>query len=115
MIGLIIYFAIVGGIVIALWKSPPVALAGVLCMFSLEQWGQATHPFFAQHQAFTNFTIGGILLLALATKAFKKEHLFTNYTAIGWLVLGLFGYAFVTANWAPRTDLSLNLWIRHGP
>ena len=39
MMGLGAYAAIAGGLFIALWKHPGVALAGVLCMFGLEQWG----------------------------------------------------------------------------
>ncbi|MBI5316140.1 MAG: hypothetical protein HZB34_09230 [Nitrospirae bacterium] len=115
MIGLISYLAIVGSLLLALWKYPAVALAGVLCMFGLEQWGQATHPFFAQNQTFTNYAVGGILLLALTFKLLKGQNLFANYTAAGWLVLGLFSYTFVTAIWAPRADLSLNVLLSRWP
>lgn len=115
MLGLITYAVIVACLLITLWKHPAVALAGVLCMFGLEQWGQASHPFFAQHQTFTNFVIGGVLVLALAFKFLKREHLLANYPAAGWLVLALFTYAFAAAIWAPRPDLSLNIWASRGP
>jgi hypothetical protein len=115
MLGLITYAVIVASLLMALWKYPAVALAGVLCMFGLEQWGQASHPFFAQHQTFTNFAVGGILLLALAVKFLKGEYVFANYPTVGWLVLGLFSYTFAAAIWAPRPDLSLNLWISRTP
>ena len=49
MVGIAAYAAIAGSLFFALWKYPAVALAGVLCMFGLEQWGQATTTFFAQH------------------------------------------------------------------
>ncbi|WHZ30327.1 MAG: hypothetical protein OJF51_005130 [Nitrospira sp.] len=115
MLGLVTYSAIVGGLVVALWKHPSIALAGVLCMFGLEQWGQASHPFFAQHQTFTNFVIGGILALGLTFKVLKGELLMANYPAAGWLVLGLFSYTFASAIWAPRSDISLNIWESRWP
>lgn len=115
MHGLISYFLIIGVMLLMLWRHPAIALAGVLCMFGLEQWGQASHPFFGLHQTFTNLVIGGIVLLALACKFLKGEPLFANYPTTGWLVLGLFGYAYASAIWAPRVDLSLGIWNSRGP
>lgn len=110
------YAAIVGGLFIALWRYPAAALAGVLCMFGLEQWGQATTTFFAQHQTATNLLIGGLLLLALAIQAARKGlSIFAGYPAVGWLTLGLFLYAFASTQWAPRPDLSLKLWASRWP
>lgn len=116
MIGLSVYVAIAGGLFIALWKYPAVALAGVLCMFGLEQWGQATTAFFAQHHTATNYLIGGILVLALMVQGAKKGFsLLVGYPTVGWLTLGLFLYAFASAQWAPRSDISLDLWASRWP
>ena len=116
MIGLSVYVAIAGGLFIALWKYPAVALAGVLCMFGLEQWGQATTPFFAQHHTVTNYLIGGILVLALMVQGAKKGFsLLAGYPPVGWLTLALFLYAFASAQWAPRSDISLDLWASRWP
>lgn len=116
MIGLSVYVAIAGGLFIALWKYPAVALAGVLCMFGLEQWGQATTPFFAQHHTATNYLIGGILVLSLIVLGRKKGFsIFAGYPPVGWLILALFLYAFASAQWAPRSDISLNLWASRWP
>ena len=116
MIGLSAYVAIAGGLLIALWKHPGVALAGVLCMFGLEQWGQATTTFFAQHQTATNYLIGGILVLALLSQGLKGGFsLFDNYPTVGWLTLALFSYAFASTIWAPRPDLSMNIWVGRLP
>lgn len=110
------YAAIVGGLFIALWRYPAAALAGVLCMFGLEQWGQATTTFFAQHQTATNLLIGGLLVLALTIKLFRKGFsVLAGYPLIGWLVLTLFVYAFASAQWAPRSDISLDLWATRWP
>jgi hypothetical protein len=114
--GLSVYAAIAGGLFITLWKHPGVALAGVLCMFGLEQWGQATTTFFAQHHTATNFLVGGILVLALTVQGVKKGFsLLTGYPPVGWLILALFLYAFASTQWAPRPDISMNLWASRWP
>lgn len=115
MLGIITYSAIVATLLLFIWKRPSIALAGVLCMFGLEQWGQATHPFFSQHQTFTNVLIGGTLLLAILIKLLKGENAIMEYSPVGWLVLGLFGYALASTVWAPRSDLSQNIWASRGP
>ncbi|MDR4485390.1 MAG: hypothetical protein R3B95_19695 [Nitrospirales bacterium] len=116
MMGLSVYAAIAGGLFISLRKHPGVALAGVLCMFGLEQWGQATTIFFAQHQTATNYLIGGILLLGLLVQAAKKGFsLFEGYPAVGWVILALFFYAFTSAQWSTRMDLSMDMWASHWP
>ncbi|MGC3973857.1 MAG: hypothetical protein QM771_05670 [Nitrospira sp.] len=92
------------------------ALAGVLCMFGLEQWGQATTTFFAQHHTATNFLIGGMLLLALVIQSGRKGFaIFSGYPAIGWLTLALFLYACLSTQWAPRPDISAKLWATRWP
>ncbi|MBS0171645.1 MAG: hypothetical protein JSR62_14950 [Nitrospira sp.] len=84
-------------------------------MFGLEQWGQATHPFFSQHQTFTNFLIGGTVLLAILIKLIKGEHIWANYPPVGWLVIALFSYALASTIWAPRPELSQSIWASRGP
>lgn len=116
MYGLITYVAIVGGLFIALWKHPAVALAGVLCMFGLEQWGQATTPFFAQHQTATNLIIGTLLLLAVVVQLSRQGvAILAEYPPVGWLTMGLFAYAFLSVQWAPQTDFSMSLWSSRWP
>jgi hypothetical protein len=116
MIGLSAYAAIAGGLFIALWKYPAVALAGVFCMFGLEQWGQATTTFFAQYHTATNYLIGGILVLALMVQGMRKGFsLLVGYPTVGWLTLALFLYAFASMQWAPRSDISLDIWASRWP
>ena len=116
MIGLSAYAAIAGSLFIAIWKYPAVALAGVLCMFGLEQWGQATTTFFAQNHTATNYLIGGILVLAVMVQGVKKGFsLVAGYPPVGWLILALFLYAFASTQWAPRSDISLDLWASRWP
>ncbi len=114
--GLAAYAGIVAGLFVGIWRYPAVALAGVLCMFGLEQWGQATTTFFAQHQTATNFLIGGFLLFALVIQCVRRGFsIFAGYPAIGWLTLALFLYACLSTQWAPRPDISLKLWASRWP
>ena len=114
--GMSAYAVIAGSLFIALWKYPAVALAGVFCMFGLEQWGQATTTFFVQHQTATNYLIGGILVLAVMVQGVKKGFsLLSDFPPVGWLILALFVYAFASAQWAPRSDISLDLWASRWP
>lgn len=115
MLGVIAYSLIAGAMICSLWRQPAVALAGVLCMFGLEQMGQASHSFFSQHQTFTNLLIGGILLLSVLVKLIKGERFCSNYPTIAWLVLVLFSYAFASTVWVRRPDLTLSNWATHGP
>lgn len=115
-IGLVAYGIICLSLLVASWKYPAVALAGVLCMFGLEQWGQATTRFFAQHQTVTNLIIGGILVSALMMQSIRRGFaLVADYPVVGWLTLALFVYAFASTQWAPRPDLSANLWSSRWP
>lgn len=116
MTGLSIYAMIAGSLLLAVWKCPAVALAGMICMFGLEQWGQATTPFLLQHQSTTNYLVGGILVVALIAQGVKKRlSLIAGYPTVGWLTLGLFLYAFASTQWAPRSDISMDLWVRQWP
>lgn len=115
-IGLLAYGSICFFLIVVSLKHPAVAIAGVLCMFGLEQWGQATTRFFAQHQSATNLLMGGILLFALTIQFIRKGlDLFEGYPLVGWLTIAFFLYAFTSTQWAPRPDLSLNLWASRWP
>lgn len=115
-LGLATYALICLSLIAASWRHPGVAIAGVLCMFGLEQWGQATTKFFAHHQSATNLLIGGILVFSLIMQFVRRGvGLFEGYPAVGWLTLAFFLYAFASTQWAPRPDLSLNLWAGRWP
>lgn len=111
MLGLGVYISIAAGLIFTVCKHPAVAIAGVLCMFGLEQWGQATTTFFSSHQTATNYLIGGILLLGLGLQfAQKGLDLVKDYPSVGWMILTLYFYAFVSTQWVSRPDISMALW-----
>jgi len=100
---------------VASWKRPGTSLAAVLCMYGLEQWAQASHPFFVQHPAFTNFLVGGILVIAIGLRIVRTGTLFEDYPRHAGLILALFAYALVSTQWSPRVDISLNAWMKFWP
>lgn len=108
----------VGTIAFLIWRSirsPSVAICGALCLFSLEQLGQAKIPFLAQHGAFTNFTIGALLLLALGLQIIRGRITVHDYPRLGYLMLLLLLYAYASSLWAPRPDLSAAQWSTGWP
>ncbi|HJT19692.1 MAG TPA: hypothetical protein VJ746_04430 [Nitrospira sp.] len=114
--GLAAYIAVVSGLALGLWRHPGVALAGILCMFGLEQWGQATTTYFVQHQTATNYLMGGILVLALMRQGIRNGFsILAGYPTVAWLTLVLFLYAFASTQWATRADISLELWSSRWP
>jgi len=84
-------------------------------MFGLEQWAQASEAFFLLHQSFTNLTIGCVIVFGLIINLIKSRPIFANYPPVGWLILLLFLYAFISASWAPRPDLSYEVWAKAWP
>ena len=45
----------------------------------------------------------------------KGFSLLAGYPPVGWLILVLFLYAFASTQWAPRSDISLDLWASRWP
>jgi len=112
---LLIYTTIVAALAISTIRWPATAIAGIICMFGLEQWAQGSHPLFLQHRALTNYVIGFIVLLGLAKKIYRGQPILRAYPAVGILVLTLFLYALVSTTWAPYPDRSLAALLTQSP
>jgi hypothetical protein len=93
----------------ALWR-PPVAIAAILSLYGLKQWGQASSAFLADHGTFTNYAIGSIVLAALAARRLRGNCVLCNVRGSTWAVLALYAYALLSLVWTPRPDLALNMW-----
>ncbi|MCI0559014.1 MAG: hypothetical protein MN733_11000, partial [Nitrososphaera sp.] len=115
MIVLLVYGAIVGALALSTIRHPATAIAGVICVFGLEQWAQGSHLFFVQHQSITNYIIGFIVLLGLAKKIYRGQPILSGYPAVGLLVFTLFLYALVSTRWAPYPEQSLSGLLSQGP
>lgn len=90
--------------------APATALAAVICMFGLEQWGQASGASLATHQTFTNVAIGVIVVIAFIACLLRSQRPFSRLPANYWVVAGLFGYAFVSLLWTPDPSGAMTLW-----
>jgi hypothetical protein len=111
MLGLISYSLIMIALFVGVWRRPPVAIAAVLCLYGLKQWGQSTTAFFSEYRQFTNFAVFAIVLLGLIRAAQMRSCVFCRTAPTSLLVLALFVYAFVSVSWAPDPQTSLDQWV----
>jgi hypothetical protein len=98
----------------ALWR-PAVALAALLCMYGLKQWGQTSSAWLEAHGTFTNYAIGTIVLCALVVQATRGNCVLCNVRGSTRAVMGLYAYALLSLLWTPRPDLALNMWQLGAP
>lgn len=115
MFPLILYFSILLAIIIAVWRTPSIAIAAILCMYGLEQWAQSVHPFFSTYHSLTNLAIGGILVLALAMLLLKNKPVLSHYPRTGWLTLLLLMYTLISIIWSPIPELGYTAWGKQWP
>jgi hypothetical protein len=107
---LALYGALLAGFFLAVLWRPAVSIAAVLCIYGLKQWGQTSSPWLAAHGLFTNFAIGGVVLIALIIRKIRGKCVLCNIRPGTWAVIALYGYAIFSLLWTPRADLALNMW-----
>jgi len=112
---LALYGVLLGGFLLAALWRPPVALAAMLCMYGLKQWGQSSNAWFEAHGTFTNYAIGTIVLCALTAQTIRGKCSLCNVRGSTWAVLVLYGYALFSLLWTPRPDLALDMWRLAAP
>lgn len=113
--GLLAYVAILSGLFVATLRRPAVSIAAVLLMYSLEQWGQASHPILLKHVTFTNYSVGIIVVSAVAVRVLRGQNLFSRYPKVVWLIVALLGYALLSTLWSPYSDKVYAIWIAAAP
>ena len=113
--GMLSYIAILG--FLALWslKRPAVALSAIICMYSLEQWGQSTVPFLLAQRSFTNIAVGVIVLIAVLNTFLLKTKVKYLFTEVSVAIYALFIYAYFSTYWSPAGDVAASLWNRSFP
>jgi len=84
----------------AILRKPAAAIAAVLCMYGLEQWAQATSPFFVTHYKLINIVTGLMVVTALSIKVTQGRLNLSAYPRVGWVSLGLYIFAATTIVWA---------------
>src|SRR6202035_2600145 len=90
---------------------PPSALAAVLCIYGLKQWGQSTNAFLAAHPPLTNIAVGVLVLCALVATAARGRCILCNMPKITWTVLAFLLYSLFSLLWTPRPDIAKPIWV----
>lgn len=93
-------------------RKPAGVVAAVLCMYGLEQWAQASSPYFVNHGKLINLVTGLLVVTALTVKFFRNDLHAGKYPATGWASLALYGVAVASffwtgyrSGWVERMDL----------
>lgn len=109
--------AIVAALALSTILLPATGIAGAFCMFGLEQWAQASDPYFLTRSGrpVINELIGAVLVLGAIRKIFGRHGVLHGYPAVGMLVFALFFYALVSTLWAPNPAQSLKVFMGYGP
>jgi hypothetical protein len=115
MFGFLTYLCVLLTVLIGSVLRPPIALAGVLCLFGLKQWGQTASPLIAQYPLLTNVAIGVVTFVAVLRAAFKRSCLLCRVPPAEIFTIGLFLYALVTLTWSLDLDSGLASWAYAGP
>jgi hypothetical protein len=104
------YVLLLGALVVGTLFRPAVAVAGVICLFGLKQWGQVAHPFLLAHPLFSNYAIGALVLVGVAMRFAAGQCPWCDAPRAWWTALGLYAYALLSVLWTPRLDLVLPVW-----
>jgi O-antigen ligase len=115
MFGLSTYFAVLVAVVAGSVVRPPIALAGVLLLFGLKQWGESTSPLLVEHALLTNVSIGVVTVVAVLRAAFRRSCLFCRVPAGEICAICLFLYALATLTWSLDLEAGLAAWAYAGP
>jgi hypothetical protein len=115
MLGLLSYGALLLTLAVGAVLRPPIALAGVICLFGLKQWGQSSSALLAANPPFTNIAIGVLTVAAVLRAAFKRSCLFCRVPAAEICVILLFVYALVTLLWSLDLEDALDTWATASP
>jgi hypothetical protein len=112
MLASLSYLLLLAVLALGTVRYPAAAVAGVICMFGLEQWGQASGSTLAGHQAFTNIAIGSIVIVGIGMRLLRGPTLVARLPSTYWLVASLFTYAFLSILWTPDPSGAFDNWQR---
>jgi hypothetical protein len=115
MLGIISVLLIVGLLIAATWRHPPVAIAAILCLFGLKQWGQNSSPLLADFRTFANWAVAFIVIIGLIKAASSYFSRGSRIPVTLWLAVAMLLYAFATLIWSPITDVALTQWSLASP
>ncbi len=104
------FILVLAVLAVGVLRRPAVAIPATICLFGLEQWGEASGASLARHNTFTNYAIGVLVLVAVCRRALKGECIVCGLPSVYWLVLGLFAYALSTLAWTSTSPAVMHQW-----
>jgi hypothetical protein len=115
MLGLVSYSVVLVALFVGAWLRPAVAIAAVLCLFGLKQWGQSSTQLLLDHREFTNFAVAVIAAVSVVRAARRRSCLFCGVTPTAAWIAALLAYALVSTVWTPDPGASLDQWELQAP
>jgi len=115
VLGIVSFIGLLSALALGTLRKPAVALAGILCLYGLKQWGQNSSAFLAQHKTIANLSIGILVVAAAAVRLARGQCLFCKVTSVSWLVFALYFYAVLTLSWTQNLSDVLFQWSLHWP
>lgn len=109
--------AIISVLALSAILQPATAIAGAFCMFGIEQWTQASDPYFLTRSGrpLINTLIGAVVALGVIRKIFGRQGIVRGYPVVGLFVMALFFYALASTLWAPNPARSLSAFLGQAP
>lgn len=104
-----------GGLFLAVFRWPAAAVAGVLCVYGMEQWAQSNSVFFVTHQSLTNIATGVIMLTGITLMILRGQSVFGGYPAVGWVILALLAYSAISVVWSVYPSGTIRNWRKAWP
>jgi hypothetical protein len=95
---------------------PGMALVGLFCMYTVEQWAQSQSIMFVQRSAIINVLFAGVAAYALALRIYRRELRGEPYPLAAVLVIVLYSYALLSTSWSSAFDWELKeIWTKFAP
>lgn len=114
-LGAVAFVVIVGSLLFLAFRTPSSAVAAVLCMFGLDQLGQATIAPLRSYPALTNVLVGLMVLTSLGRiwKDVPSRLRLAPYAYV--LAWALYAYAFMSIIWTPVPAAAMLKWTQAAP
>lgn len=106
------FFSILLILALGVLKKPAIALAGVICLYGIKQWGMASSEFLLKNSKIANFGVAIIVVLGIIRlwRSGAGFYYAKKMPAAWVLGLILYLYAFVSLWWGPNPSQALEVW-----
>jgi len=111
----IIYWTIIAGLVLLIFRAPAVAAGGLLCTFGLEQWAQATSEWFYVHQSLTNYVTASLAVFALTIRFIRGEATIFPISRECWCIIAILTWACASFIWSIAPGETFRIVQKNAP